>query len=262
MAEKLYLSMDELAWHHELGQLINGLDQPDFWPGIARYLHNRLRFDTWVALVFYRDAPPVILAESDESDGSDAGLFLDYQRGLYLLDPFYISAWACPRSGLQRLDEVAPIHFPASEYYRRYFQRNIVEDEVQLNLVLDERRILCLSLGSARRFSSHDMGLLRLAEAWLLPLLRQRMRFETTRADSAASPFLSHLPGTESLTDRESEVTQLMLSGCSTKEIARRLSISIETVRAHKKHLYAKLGVKAQSELFVLFWHDRATPEE
>lgn len=257
MGEKVYLSMEDVAWHHEMGQLIESLDKPDFWLRAARYLRNRLAFDNWVALLFSRDAPPVIFAESDESDGSDAGLFMDYQRGLYLLDPFYISAWAHPRSGLQRLDEVAPGHFHDSEYYRRYFQRNIVEDEVQLNLVLDEQRIVCLSLGTSRRFSGQDMGILRLTEAWLLPLMRQRMRFETASADSAIPPFLTSLPGTETLTERESEVTQLMLSGCPTKEIARRLSISIETVRAHKKHLYAKLGVKAQSELFVLFWQGR-----
>ncbi|WP_410012461.1 response regulator transcription factor [Sodalis sp. RH24] len=257
MGDKLYLSMDDLAWHHEIGLLIDSLDQADFWLKAARYLHGRLVFDNWVALLFIRDAPPVIFAESDESDGSDAKLFLDYQKGLYLLDPFYLGVWANPRSGLQRLDEVAPIHFRDSEYYRRYFQRNIVEDEVQLNLVLDERRILCLSLGGARRFSDHDMGFLRLSVAWLLPLMRQRMRFETARAESVASPFLTGLPGTEMLTERESEVTQLMLSGCSTKEIARRLCISIETVRAHKKHIYAKLGVKTQSELFVLFWQGR-----
>ncbi|MNJ76494.1 transcriptional regulator FimZ [compost metagenome] len=48
-----------------------------------------------------------------------------------------------------------------------------------------------------------------------------------------------------------------MLAGCSTKEIARRLQISIETVRAHKKHLYSKLGINTQSELFALFWRSR-----
>lgn len=173
------------------------------------------------------------------------------------MDPFYLGAWENPRSGLQRLDEVAPIHFRESEYYRRYFQRNIVEDEVQLNLVMDERRILCLSLGASRRFDNHDIGVLRLAGSWLLPLMRQRVYFENTGVESGLSPFLAGLAGAESLTERESEVTQLMLSGCSTKEIAHRLSISIETVRAHKKHLYATLGVKAQSELFALFWQGR-----
>jgi len=45
----------------------------------------------------------------------------------------------------------------------------------------------------------------------------------------------------------------LMLSGCSSKEIARKLQISAETVKVHKKHIYAKLGIKSQSELFLIF---------
>jgi DNA-binding CsgD family transcriptional regulator len=45
----------------------------------------------------------------------------------------------------------------------------------------------------------------------------------------------------------------LMLSGCSSKEIARKLEISVETVKVHKKHMYSKLGIKSQSELFSIF---------
>lgn len=46
---------------------------------------------------------------------------------------------------------------------------------------------------------------------------------------------------------------RLMLSGCSNKEIARKLEISAETVKVHKKHIYSKLGIKSQSELFSIF---------
>jgi DNA-binding CsgD family transcriptional regulator len=55
------------------------------------------------------------------------------------------------------------------------------------------------------------------------------------------------------LTARELDVGRLMLSGCSSKEIARKLEISIETVKVHKKHMYSKLGIKSQSELFSIF---------
>nr|WP_256346254.1 LuxR C-terminal-related transcriptional regulator [Serratia liquefaciens] len=83
------------------------------------------------------------------------------------------------------------------------------------------------------------------------------MRFENASDDGDSNFSLSSLPGGAQLTERENQVSQLMLAGCSTKEIARRLQISIETVRAHKKHLYSKLGINTQSELFALFWRSR-----
>ncbi|KAA8997408.1 helix-turn-helix transcriptional regulator [Affinibrenneria salicis] len=257
MGNKYFLSLENLAWHREFGRLIDSLDMPEFWYYVARYLRERVVFNNWAVLLFSRHNRPVILAESDDSDGSDAQLFIDYQKGLYLLDPFYINAWRNPGLGLQRLVEVAPAHFRETEYYRRYFKRNIVEDEVQFNLPLDEQNILCLSLGASTAFSSQDIGVMTLTEPWLLPLMRQRMRFELSAGDKSAAPLCGQSAQFATLTERENEVMHLMLSGCSTKEISRRLAISIETVRAHKKHLYAKLKVKTQSALFALFWQRR-----
>lgn len=39
----------------------------------------------------------------------------------------------------------------------------------------------------------------------------------------------------------------------SLQAVARKLAISSETVKVHRKHLYSKLGIKSQSELFALF---------
>ena len=56
------------------------------------------------------------------------------------------------------------------------------------------------------------------------------------------------------MTRREVEIGQLMLSGFSSKNIAAKLKISVETVRAHKKHIYTKLEINSQSELFAIFY--------
>lgn len=52
---------------------------------------------------------------------------------------------------------------------------------------------------------------------------------------------------------RELEVSRLMLSGLPSKEIARRLAISAETVKVHRKYLYSMHGIKSQSKLYSLF---------
>ena len=59
--------------------------------------------------------------------------------------------------------------------------------------------------------------------------------------------------GTSLLTERETQVIHLVLHGHSTKTVAEKLNISMETVKLHRKHAYAKLEVGSQAELFYLF---------
>ena len=59
--------------------------------------------------------------------------------------------------------------------------------------------------------------------------------------------------GTSLLTKRERQVINQILLGYSSKAIAARFSISVETVKLHRKHAYAKLNIKTQAELFHLF---------
>lgn len=255
--------LDTLGWHRDVARLLARLESDDFWDSITRMLARHVVFNTWVAVVFHSDKPPTILADSDEDDGADESLFEDYQRGLYLLDPFYIAACDSAHSGLVTLDDVAPVRFTSTEYYQRYFRRNIVSDEVQINRPLGAGRTLCLSLGATRRFRHGEIGLLHLIEPWLGELMRLRMYFEQSGATAGPHPWHPQRDGVDAtatrfgLTEREREVSQLMLGGSSTKEIARRLAISVETVRVHKKHLYAKLGINTQAELFSRFWQER-----
>ncbi|MCM1520945.1 MAG: response regulator transcription factor [Lachnoclostridium sp.] len=51
------------------------------------------------------------------------------------------------------------------------------------------------------------------------------------------------------LSPREIEVLRLLASGCINKEIADRLSISINTVLSHRKNITAKLGIHSSSGL-------------
>ena len=53
------------------------------------------------------------------------------------------------------------------------------------------------------------------------------------------------------LSDRESEVLLLVAQGCSSKEIADKLNISIHTVNTHRKNITHKTGIKSVAGLAV-----------
>jgi ATP/maltotriose-dependent transcriptional regulator MalT len=53
------------------------------------------------------------------------------------------------------------------------------------------------------------------------------------------------------LTQRETDILQCLAQGLSSKEMARRLSITEATVKTHRKHLYEKLGVGLRSQAIV-----------
>jgi DNA-binding CsgD family transcriptional regulator len=71
---------------------------------------------------------------------------------------------------------------------------------------------------------------------------------------SELSPLVLDLHG---LTDREREITQFLLRGLPTADIARRLFISRHTLGDHIKAIFAKLGVSSRPELTALLL-DRA----
>jgi DNA-binding NarL/FixJ family response regulator len=52
----------------------------------------------------------------------------------------------------------------------------------------------------------------------------------------------------QNLSRREQEVLELLSRGCANKEIADKLSISIETVTWHLRHIYSKLHVRSRTQ--------------
>jgi len=57
----------------------------------------------------------------------------------------------------------------------------------------------------------------------------------------------------DGLTHRESEILALLSEGLSNKEIADRVDISYDTVRAHLRHIYEKLHVRGRTEAVKMY---------
>ncbi len=64
----------------------------------------------------------------------------------------------------------------------------------------------------------------------------------------------NHQMPTDFLTDQELTVLRLIAQGMSNKDIAAQLHISLNTVKTHVKHIFAKLGVSDRTQAAVWAW--------
>lgn len=258
------LKLKDLTQNRQIAQLIAALDKPNFWMLLIRTIKSYIAFDNWVVLRFSDSGKPIVYVENPLEDGTADLLFQDYLNGLYLFDPFFIASRNNHQSGLFLLDEVAPESFTYTDYYRLYFQKNIVADEIQFNYASEDRQTLCFSIGRSSKFDTDEIAFLSVISSWVIALMQQRRHFENPLEGQAelhtqsnwkdgVEKAINKIKGPK-LTTREVEIGQLMMSGYSSKNIASKLSISIETVRAHKKHIYTKLEINSQSELFAIFY--------
>lgn len=77
----------------------------------------------------------------------------------------------------------------------------------------------------------------------------ERVRVLGRRAESPGLLASTTSEARECLTDRESEVAELVLHGFSNAEIAERLYLSLPTVKSHVKSILRKSGAKNRWEL-------------
>jgi DNA-binding NarL/FixJ family response regulator len=125
-------------------------------------------------------------------------------------------------------------------------------DRTVLKQSLDEalnRSAMCLAQRRAVGISDQSQS-----SAYRPPV---RTGPESVAEEAASSRAFIGLPGNLSL--REWQVLALLTDGLTTRQIAKRLFISVYTVRNHLKSMYRKLEVHSQSEL--IDWHRSCQPQ-
>jgi len=81
----------------------------------------------------------------------------------------------------------------------------------------------------------------------LHPVVLARLRGGQTAAPALSAANLSEL----NLTQREQEIVDLLVLGKSNKEMADRLCLSGDTIKAHLQHIFRKVGVSSRLEAVV-----------
>jgi LuxR family maltose regulon positive regulatory protein len=87
----------------------------------------------------------------------------------------------------------------------------------------------------------------RIAPDYVRKLLAVFPDITLQRDDPEPKPK-SRSDGIDPLSDREIEVLQLMAEGLTNQAIADRLFLSLHTVKAHARNLYAKLGATSRTQ--------------
>lgn len=209
-------------------------------------------------MVFNRLGPPSVVIDRLRP-GERGYLYGDYLSGVYRLSPFYRTSERLKAPLVARIMEIAPQGFAQSEYHRRYFGRIGVADMIGVLLPLDQGRTLFMSFSRSagrKRFLAADAAALRLLQPVLAAAVSRHEELAGPLGGRGSSPPPRTTPAGASsfgLTGREREVASLILEGHSTRAVAAKLTISIETVRVHRRHIYRKLGVSSQAALFRWF---------
>lgn len=253
--------MNDLSeYSQQLSLLIDSVGEDHFPGQLVRTLRSLVDIDD-ATVIFYPERDYPVVEHFEVPEPSQNSTLSQFVLGPFLLDPFYVAATEL-RFGLFRLRELAPTGFKDSEYYKNWYRNCGYQDECGYVISLGDNAFLNIALGKTRPRSSFS-GKQVSALADVLPVIEtlcQRHWGTESVASRAGSidlraqlhKALQHF-GETLLTDREAQVINLVLHGHSTKTVAEKLSISIETVKLHRKHAYAKLEVSSQAELFYLF---------
>ncbi len=256
----------EADWHQQLATVVAALRTPAYPERLVAALGRLVSFDFSVMFAYRGNERPIDLFDNFGAKRRQIFVTL-YQEGPYLLDPFFLASRDKVAPGLYRLRELAPDRFYQSEYFRSYYTKTGLSEEIGFFVVLPEGVSVVVSLmrsGERQVFSEKEMERLRLVE----PFVRATAEFNWQHLSEAFTPkgqeqsedileryidtlFQSSAPLLLSL--REREVVGLVLRGHSSDSIAKRLGIAPGTVKVHRKNIYSKLGITSQSELFSIF---------
>jgi DNA-binding CsgD family transcriptional regulator len=188
---------------------------------------------------------------------AERSLIVDrYLAGAFVLDPFYDAVRSDNSERMIVMRDLAPDNFTQTEYFRLHYATTEIVDEIGFVLKLERHFVAVLSLsrtGIAPLFSDEDLKRLRAAAPIVCALgARHWFHVPSHSLDGKVASPASKIEH-PSLTKRELEIVTLILKGHSTLSLASVLSLSPNTVKVHRRQVYAKLNISSQAELFRLF---------
>lgn len=255
--------MSSASHYQRLGDAVAAIGTPAFPAVLADFLRGVAPYTYTVIFGYAGSARPLDLFDDFPLPKREI-FVVDYQEGPYLLDPFYLAATRPVEDGLYRMRDLAPDRFYQGEYFRNYYVRTGLAEEIGYFTGTGRGATVVLSLMRAeKRFSARDIRPLDEVRSVIQACVRRHWADLADRFAPAASAedarfgeriqqsFQSFGEGL--LSPRERQIVEYTLKGHSADAIGQLLAISPGTVRIHRRNIYAKLRISSQGELFSRF---------
>jgi DNA-binding CsgD family transcriptional regulator len=194
----------------------------------------------------------------------DDALVNKYLKIYYVHDPFYAHWRNNQKPGIFTLRDTT--RKKRSPYILEFLSESVISDEV--GVLLDDGANWCLGIFLDRSAGKYTRIEIMRVEAQFkvfaalhaLDIQARAPNFKRTKQPTlpGAAPtekIAAHIPQAlwPTLTEREREVVQLVLSGYPSQRIARKLGIAQGTVKNHRRRIYDKLDITTERELFLQF---------
>ena len=244
-------------WSRAMAQLATTICTQQFPSALRQIFAQCCDFDSMILSRYRCAMPPVSLYQ--DLDELQAAITVEfYASGPYLLDPLYQACRNNYPPGAYRLMDLAPEAFFRSEYYRAFYRKINISDEMGVLVQEAPETWIIVSLARfarQQRFTEADVAHVNAAfELISAAVLRQWGGEDATSTQSDTQGWEDKMQtfGAGALSPREAEIVRLILQGHSTPSAAAYLGIAAGTVKVHRHHAYAKLGIASQAELFSL----------
>lgn len=206
--------------------------------------------------------PPSLLYH--EFQATEFDLHVDeYIEDKYKIAPFYLASIEPVEQGIYDLQAVSADHYRSDLYLHDYYSRMRVLDEICHIIPLAPGCVLNIALMRSKNsatFNGEDHVFLHNIEPLIRTLVQQHWKIYSKQTSQDLSHQMDQVIqnaigkfGSSVLTIREQEVVKLSLNGHSIKTAAARLNISSDTLKKHRKHIYRKLDITSNSELYSIF---------
>jgi len=264
----------DAGWHQDLGRIIDDLGSEALPGSLIKGLGGFIPFELAAIFVYRGRSRPLLIYDNFGPAEAAQGISA-YIEGTYVINPFYQAYLNGLPEGVHLMRNLAPDAFfeidrckafkvsPSDTEEIGYVTDNWPKAMEEMNIAVSVQDDMLAEITLSRShsgpgYSTHDVDAVSAIFPAIAAVLRRHwVDFELsgTRAtppDSGVDDAFADF-GQSILTEREREVARLILRGHSSASIGQNLTISLGTVKTHRKNAYAKLNISSQSELLSMF---------